>query len=216
MSSDSRNVNEEIRSSISNANSKIHTDPALPKHPSILVTSPSKSMISELGCSYDEDDTVEVLELNDKNHEVYKTLQGYSLFKLKEKQSAIHNLLNMSNVAALFTSGDKNIIQKVTQLCNGPKEAMKSQKASTKTFPVNWSAQFCAQFITSFYLLMSEETEKRNETCERKRSLRNSPLPTAASHIIGMVNKAKSKVENDSRLRKDSRRKKREKAVKIS
>ena len=84
MSTDSKNSNEEIVSSNTVNDTPINNNELVsPNHQSILVPSPSKSDKAYL---YDEEETIEVLEINDENHAVFKTLQGYSLFKLKENK----------------------------------------------------------------------------------------------------------------------------------
>ena len=150
----------------------------------------------------------EVVEMNidDENHNVFKVLEGYSLYKLKEKQEAIHAFLNLSSTSAIFSSGNQDNLDMLEGLCKSPRSALKRQKQSTKSFPVNWGKHFCAKFLTSFYILVEKENDCK-KAVERKRSLRKIVLPTAANHLLKMVQDAISKVENDSRFSSEKRRK---------
>ena len=153
----------------------------------------------------------EVLEINIScnDHPVFKVLEGYSLYKLKEKQKAIHAFLNLSSTSAIFSTGNKDNLSMLNALCEGPKLALKRQKVGTKTYPVNWGKNFCAHFLTSFYILVQKENECK-QSVDRKRSLRKQQLPTAANHLLTIVKDAISKVENDSRMSSPKKRRKKQ------
>ena len=154
----------------------------------------------------DEEDEVTIIKISDESHGVFKALEGYSLFKLQDKQEAIHSFLNLSSTNALFPSGNKENIQMLDNLCDGPKRAMMKQKSLKSQFPVNWGKNFCAKFITSVVLILEIEEDSKDKLTHRKRSLRKSVFPPAVNVLLKMVADAKLKVENDLRMRKPSRK----------
>ena len=125
----------------------------------------------DVNSNNDEEDEVTIIKISDESHGVFKALEGYSLFKLQDKQEAIHSFLNLSSTNALFPSGNKENIQMLDSLCDGPKRAMMKQKSLKSQFPVNWGKNFCAKFITSVVLILEREEGSKDKLTHRKRSL---------------------------------------------
>ena len=161
----------------------------------------------ETNCDEEEDDDVVVIEgeetddISDQSHPVFKALSGYGLYTKVDKQKSVLTFLKLSSHSIIFSSGDEELTKELSDVIDSPLQSLKKLKNGS-SIPSKWGLLFCTEFITKVVLLIEKDEEIRNKTAPKRNTGRKSSLPSAAAELVTMVERARLKVQNDSRLSK--------------